>query len=90
MVEPFGPSGEITACLTSTDEKTKVFTFYYEIKANDKAKTGITLNHITEATNKLQRVQSLFEIISRNIYIKNDIDKELTDCKFRNCLMNAC
>ena len=37
------------------------------------------MNHITEANEKLRKIQGLFEIISRNIYIKNDIDKELTD-----------
>ena len=37
------------------------------------------MNHISEANAKLKKIQGMFEIISRNIYIKNDIDKELTD-----------
>ena len=34
---------------------------------------------LQEANEKLRRIQGLFEVISRNIYTKNDIDKELTD-----------
>ena len=39
------------------------------------------MSHIHEATDKIKKVQSLLDMISRNIYIKNDIDKELTDRK---------
>lgn len=64
--------------MRSEDEKTKTFNFYYDIKNNDKVSKGITITHITEATSKLERVQGLLDNISRNIYLKNDIDKELT------------
>ena len=37
------------------------------------------MSHLQEANEKLRRIQGLFEVISRNIYTKNDIDKELTD-----------
>ncbi len=37
------------------------------------------MNHIQETTEKLRKVQNLFDMISRNIYIKNDIDKVLID-----------
>lgn len=71
----------MTACLRSQDERTKTFNFYWKVRNDTTAKTGITLSHIQEATNKLKKVQGLFDIISRNIYIKNDIDKELTESK---------
>ena len=37
------------------------------------------MTHLQEANEKLKNIQGLFDVISRNIYTKNDIDKELTD-----------
>jgi hypothetical protein len=79
--EQIGPSGQIKACLQALDERPKTFTFHFDVREDQtlKPKTGgASLSHIQEAQDKLRKVQTLFEIISRNIYIKNDIDKELT------------
>jgi hypothetical protein len=82
IVEVFSHTGEITVCFNSLDYKVKTFTFYFQVKNDDKLKSGVTIDHINEATNNLKKVQGLFDLISRNIYIKNDIDKELTESKF--------
>ena len=81
IIEPFGRSGVITACLRSTDEQKKVFTFFFEVRNDDTPKNGVSLNSIAEASNKLKRLQSLLDMVSRNIYIKSDMDKQLTDRK---------
>lgn len=39
------------------------------------------MDHIKEVTKKLQDTQSVFDGISRNIYLKSDYDKELSECK---------
>ena len=81
VTEQFQSSGVIRACLQSLDERIKTFTFFFEVKDDVKVKqtAGVSMNHITEANEKLRKIQGLFEVISRNIYNKNDIDKELTD-----------
>ncbi|TNV78361.1 hypothetical protein FGO68_gene1399 [Halteria grandinella] len=78
VVERFDESGKLTACMQSHDEYTKTFNFFFEVKQDSKPKKGITLTHIQEATEKLNNMQALFDKISRNIYLKNDFDKELT------------
>lgn len=44
-------------------------------------KKELQMDHIKEATERLKYVQNLLDVISRNIYTKNDIDKELADGK---------
>ena len=78
--EQFSQTGVIKACLQSLDDRVKTFTFFYEIKSDSKTKSGggVTMSHLQEANEKIIKIQGLFDVISRNIYIKNDIDKELT------------
>ena len=37
------------------------------------------MDHISQATDRLKYIQNLFDMISRNIYTKSDIDKELAE-----------
>ena len=61
-----------------------MFTFFFEVRNDDAPKSGVSLNSIAEASNKLKRLQSLLDMVSRNIYIKNDNDKQLTECKAKH------
>ena len=74
-------SGTIEACLKSLDERPKTFTFFFEVKEDSKIKSkgGISMGHLQEANEKLRKIQGLFDVISRNIDMKNDIDKELIE-----------
>ncbi len=56
IAERFDEEGWLTACMKSLDEHTKTFNFFYEVKKESKVKKGITITHIQEATDKLQRI----------------------------------
>lgn len=56
LVVPFEAEGEIKVCLSSLDERNKVFTFFSEVKNDTNSNKGITFTHINEATDKLKRV----------------------------------
>lgn len=66
--------------MQALDERLKTFTFFFEVKDDSKVKGGgVSMSHLQEANEKLRKIQGLFDVISRNIYMKNDIDKELTE-----------
>ena len=44
------------------------------------------MTHLNEQREKITKIQNLLDVISRNIYIKNEIDKELTDVSIDNKL----
>ena len=81
LAEEFGPSGEIKACLQSQDQRTKTFNFFFDVQNQPKIinGTGVSMNHLNQERDKITKIQNLLDTISRNIYIKNEIDKELTD-----------
>ena len=80
IIANFTSKERITVCLRSQDRRSKTVTIYPRVQDTaEKKGSGLSLDHINESINKLKKVQSLFEMISRNIYIKNDIDKELYD-----------
>ena len=86
VAEEFGPSGEIRVCLQSMDQRTKTFNFFFDIQNQPKVikGTGVSMTHLNEQKEKISKIQNLLDVISRNIYIKNEIDKELTDISIDN------
>ena len=88
VAEEFGPSGEIKACLQSMDSRTKTFNFFFDVQNQPKVikGTGVSMTHLNEQREKITKIQNLLDVISRNIYIKNEIDKELTDVSIDNKL----
>ena len=63
------------------DQRTKSFNFFFDVqdKPNVVKGTGVSMNHLNEQKEKMTKIQGLLDVISRNIYLKNEIDKELTD-----------
>ena len=63
------------------DQRTKSFNFFFDVQdqSNVVKGTGVSMNHLNEQKEKMTKIQGLLDVISRNIYLKNEIDKELTD-----------
>ncbi|CDW81417.1 UNKNOWN [Stylonychia lemnae] len=77
----FDINGQISLCFSSIDARAKRINFNYVIKDEDHEQDhqAIKLDHIHEAQDKLTTTLRHFEFISRNIYKKSDLDKELSE-----------
>ncbi len=65
--------------MKSTDNRKKRFEFHYTVTdyfKDDFMKTK-GLDHIEIVSQKLKKLQVYFDMISRNIFQKNDVDKDL-------------
>ncbi len=58
MVEAFGSSGNIKVCFQSLDKRSKTFTFFFEVKNEDKAikGSGVSMTHLNEQKDKIKKI----------------------------------